>query len=67
LVTSLFEVPDAETRQLMARFYAGLRNGQGKLSALHAAQVEIIRQRRAEHGAAHPFFWASFVLVGDPE
>src|SRR5205814_3847318 len=32
LVTSLFEVPDTETRELMTRFYAGLRAGQGKLA-----------------------------------
>jgi CHAT domain-containing protein len=66
LLTSLFEVPDAETRQLMRRFYGGLREGRGRLAALHAAQREVIGQRRREGGAAHPFFWAGFVLVGDP-
>jgi CHAT domain-containing protein len=67
LVTSLFAVPDEQTHQLMQRFYGALKAGQGKLEALHGAQVELLRQRRAAGGAAHPFFWASFVLVGDPE
>src|SRR5439155_4978479 len=67
LVTSLFEVPDTETRELMTRFYAGLRAGQGKLAALHAAERGLLRERRQAHGAAHPFFWASFVLVGSPD
>ena len=51
----------------MGRFYGALKAGQGKLEALHGAQLELLRQRRAAGGAAHPFFWASFVLVGDPE
>jgi len=66
LLTSLFEVPDGETRELMKRFYGGLAQKKGKLDALHAAQVDTIRQRRQAQGAAHPFFWASFVLVGEP-
>ena len=67
LVTSLFAVPDEQTRELMGRFYGALKAGRGKLEALHGAQLELLRQRRAAGGAAHPFFWASFVLVGDPE
>jgi CHAT domain-containing protein len=50
----------------MQRFYTALKAGQGKLAALHQAQLDILEQRRKQHGAAHPFFWASFVLVGDP-
>jgi CHAT domain-containing protein/tetratricopeptide (TPR) repeat protein len=66
LVTSLFSVPDQETRELMQAFYAALRAGKSRLEALHTAQREIIRQRRGSRRAAHPFFWASFVSVGDP-
>lgn len=66
LVTSLFKVPDDETRQMMQRFYGSLGAGKGKLEALHEAQLEMIQRRRQEHGASHPFFWASFVLAGDP-
>jgi CHAT domain-containing protein len=66
LVTSLFEVPDTETRDLMKHFYGRLKT-HGKLEALHGAQLALIQQRRESHRAAHPFFWASFVLVGDPK
>ena len=66
LLTSLFEVPDQETRVLMNRFYANLKSGQGKLRAMHSAQRGFIADRRKSSGAAHPFFWASFVLVGNP-
>lgn len=66
LLTSLFKIPDTQTREMMRTFYRGLKQGKGKLNALHDAQLEIIRQRRAKNKAAHPFFWASFVLVGDP-
>jgi len=66
LVTSLFEVPDKETCDLMKHFYSGLRSGQGKLAALHSAELTMLQRRRLTGGAAHPFFWASFVMVGDP-
>jgi CHAT domain-containing protein/Tfp pilus assembly protein PilF len=67
LLISLFEVPDAQTRDMMRSFYDGMKAGKGKTESLHAAQLEMIRRRRQDHQAAHPFFWASFVLVGDPK
>lgn len=66
LVTSLFKVPDNETRLLMQRFYQELAAGNSKLDALREAQLSVIKRRRETNEAAHPFFWASFVLVGDP-
>ena len=67
LVTSLFKVPDEETRALMGRFYEGMKSGRGKLASLHEAQVGMVEARRGRNGAAHPFFWAGFILVGDPQ
>jgi tetratricopeptide (TPR) repeat protein len=68
VVGSLFEVPDEATRELMTRFFAGLKESQGrrKLGSLDEAKRSFIAERRKTTGAAHPFFWASFVLVGKP-
>jgi CHAT domain-containing protein len=62
----LFNVPDKESAQMMRVFYTGLKAGKGKLESLHQAQRGVIEERRKKEGAAHPFFWASFVLLGDP-
>jgi len=67
LVTSLFEVPDRDTRDLMKHFYRNLAAAQTKAVAFHGAQRAMLQHRRQANGAAHPFFWASFVLVGDPD
>jgi CHAT domain-containing protein len=66
LVTSLFKVPDQATHLLMTNFYAGLKAGKGPSQALHDAKLAIIQARLDETGSANPFFWASFVLVGNP-
>jgi CHAT domain-containing protein len=64
LVVSLFKVPDTETRELMQGFYLRLKKGMPPPEALHEAKRELISRRREEHKAAHPFFWASFILIG---
>ena len=51
---------------MMRNFYGGMKGGKTKLDALRDAQLAMIQARRKEHQAAHPFFWASFILVGDP-
>lgn len=66
LIMSLYSVPDAESRELMRDFYGSLKAGKSKAAALHEAELKMIRERRTKGGAAHPFFWASFVLVGEP-
>lgn len=66
LVTSLFEVPDRETQQLMTEFYQRLRESDSVLHAFSEAQRAIIQQRRETYGAAHPFYWGSFTLLGTP-
>lgn len=66
VVSTLFDVPDQESAALMRNFYNNLKSGQGKLEALRGAQLRLIKERREQGGAAHPFFWAGFVLSGDP-
>jgi CHAT domain-containing protein/Tfp pilus assembly protein PilF len=63
VVVSLWKVADASTADLMARFYAHLKNGgKTRAEALRAAQLELIDKTSLQH----PFYWAPFVLVGKP-
>lgn len=60
VISSLWSVDDAATAQLMTAFYRHWKAGMGKAEALQAAQAEI---QKTHPG---PFFWAAFVLNGDP-
>lgn len=64
IVHSLWTVNDAATKTLMEHFYRNLRRGLPKDAALRQAKLSYLEQARGE--AAHPFFWAGFVLLGDP-
>ncbi|MBH9575686.1 CHAT domain-containing protein [Inhella proteolytica] len=59
---SLWPVDDAATVRLMTGFYAAwLQNGQGKAAALREAQLQLLR----DPATRHPFYWASFALIGN--
>ena len=60
VVASLWSVDDQATGLLMTSFYQHLRNGDSKAEALRAAQADV----RARY--PHPYYWAAFVLTGDP-
>jgi CHAT domain-containing protein len=60
LVVSLWAVSDRSTAELMGKMYAELRAGASKRAALRKAQLAI----KDEYG--HPFYWAPFILMGEP-
>lgn len=60
LVVSLWTVDDRAAATLMERFYAGLRDGLTKAAALRHAQLAT----REDH--PHPYYWAPFILLGQP-
>ena len=60
VIASLWNVDDGATAELMISFYRRLKSGSTKAAALRAAQMET----RAKH--QHPYYWAGFVLTGDP-
>jgi CHAT domain-containing protein len=45
----------------MTSFYTHLKAGRSKADALREAQAETRRQ------FPHPFYWAAFVLTGEPD
>lgn len=60
VVASLWPVNDRATERLMTAFYTELKNGSGKAAALSRAQKTV------RESFAHPYYWAAFVLSGDP-
>lgn len=62
VVTSLWSVNDNATLVLMDNLYEEIQNGKSKNKALAEAKRAYLKQNPAHTG--HPFFWASFVLVG---
>jgi CHAT domain-containing protein len=58
LLVTLWPVEDVATARLMERFYDRLPSSPGE--AIRLAQQELFR----DSSTKHPFFWASFNLVG---
>jgi len=65
LVVSLWNVDDRSTSFLMEAFYGNLKEGQGKAEALRRAKVSLMEMEDGRY--AHPYYWAPFVLIGDPK
>ncbi len=63
LVVSHWQVPSAATRRLMSSMFGAMGTTPDLPvdTALQRAQLEMIR----DPAAAHPFFWAAFVIMGD--
>jgi CHAT domain-containing protein len=61
LVMSLWPVSDNVTRELMTRYYSGLKKGLGRGEALRQSQLAMLKRK----GREHPFYWASFIQAGE--
>jgi CHAT domain-containing protein len=61
-VVSQWKVESNSTTQLMRDFHLNLKRSGSKSDALRKAVVKLLRQPQY----SHPFYWAGFVLVGDP-
>lgn len=63
LVYSLWEVDESATNQLLLLFYANLKAGLSKDSALHQAKIQYLQI--SNEITADPYYWAGFVLQGE--
>jgi CHAT domain-containing protein len=59
---SLWPVSDEAAQELFPEFYKQLQNpGTTKAQALQRAQINLLQQSKF----SHPFYWATFLLVGN--
>jgi CHAT domain-containing protein len=58
VISTLWQVDDRATAELMIRFYTHMKN-QNKARALQAAQLELMKKY------PNPYFWGAFILTGD--
>jgi CHAT domain-containing protein len=61
VVASLWAVSDRSTAEFMREMYSQIRAGATKRAALRHAQLAI------KDAYGHPYYWAPFVLMGNPE
>jgi CHAT domain-containing protein len=62
VIGTLWSVADDSTATFMSALYRELVHGSTKADALRGAQLELMRDPRY----AHPYYWAPFVLTGNP-
>jgi hypothetical protein len=60
MLLTLWDIDDVSANEFMRAFYRGVRSG---VSLAKAAQAAIVEVRAA---FPHPYYWAPFVLVGEP-
>jgi CHAT domain-containing protein len=76
-MATMWDVADEPTFRLVPEFYRLRISGRDKAESLRAAQLRLLRDLRAGRVTIaapdgpialpeHPFFWAGFVLVGEP-
>jgi CHAT domain-containing protein len=61
-VMSLWKVDDLATRDMMIGYYQRLEAGEGRSEALRQVRLGML----SNSATAHPFYWASFIVSGDP-
>ena len=62
VLSSLWPVSDEASAEFMGQFYSNLARGLGRSRSLRLAKIKMLETR-----FKHPFFWAPYVLYGDPQ
>ena len=60
VITTLWQVNDRASYELMREFYHHLKTGQNKAESLRQAQLAMLKMR------PHPYYWAAYQLTGEP-
>lgn len=65
VVMSLWQTGDLESSRLMVDFYSSLVEGKSKAESLQEAKLKYLKNTN-DPLYSHPFFWAGFMVVGNP-
>lgn len=65
IVTTLWSVDDKASKDIMVAFYQNLKNKWAKDRALQEAQLIYI-QNAPDQDRAHPYYWAAYMVIGNP-
>ncbi len=65
LIMTMWEVEDKSGGIMMKSFYENLLKGQSKAEAMRNAKISYMEEARPEN--IHPFFWSSFVVMGNTQ
>jgi CHAT domain-containing protein len=64
IIMSLWNVNDKVTSQLMSNFYVNISKGLSSTEAL--SQSKLTYLEKSDNYTSHPYYWSSFVSLGDP-
>jgi len=67
LVSTLWQVKDQQTKDIIVQFYKYLKKGKAKDEALRQAKLDYLRNENNlnNKGNTEPFYWASIVVLGN--
>lgn len=67
MVTSMWAVPDAETKDLMVSFYKNIQEKKmNRAQALRSAAIDVLTSVSIKYGHSNPYFWGAFTFTGEP-
>lgn len=65
VISTLWEINDKSSTELLDSFYKNINLGENKSSALRNAKLNYLKTHSLSD--ASPYYWASFILIGDTE
>ena len=65
IVTSLWQVNDEATADMMKRYYTYLRDGMTKSKALRQAKLDYLHDEHRKKIEQHPAWWSAFIVIGN--
>ena len=63
IVTTLWNVNDEKTKELMTHFYQNLKKGMPKDEALQSDKLSYLKQNKGEF--SNPLYWSAFIGIGN--